>query len=102
MELLAFSNRFQIACLHLIVWPVCSIPSVFLVSGRSGRNSPRREALVYAYTIPTRLYHGYAGTCHSGIIPGIAVYERLYTPELLMTRDTSVQGDTIAYYIPRI
>ena len=36
----------QVACLHLIVRTVCSVP-FFHVSERSGRNRPLREALIY-------------------------------------------------------
>ena len=43
------SWHLQIACLHPFVWAVCSVPFFFLVSERSGRNRPRRGALVHTY-----------------------------------------------------
>ena len=59
MELLAFANRLpgivhppNIACVWTIytkiawVWSIYSVPFFLLVSERSGRNHPRREALV--------------------------------------------------------
>ena len=60
----------QIACLHQIVWTVCSAQFFFLASKRSRRNRPRRVALVqrtrydvyrywyagmYAYIVTTEL-----------------------------------------------
>ena len=41
------SWHLQIACLHLTVWTVCSVPFFLLVSERSGRDRPQREALVH-------------------------------------------------------
>ena len=39
------SWHLQVACLHLVVWTVCPVPS-FVVSERTGQNRPLREALV--------------------------------------------------------
>ena len=36
----------QVASLHLIAWAVCSVPFFLVSDERSGRNRPRREALV--------------------------------------------------------
>ena len=47
MELLAFTSR-RFAPINIIIWVVCSV-AFFLVSERSGRKRPRREALVPIY-----------------------------------------------------
>ena len=57
----------QFACLHLNIWTICSVP-LFLVSERSGRNRPLREAPFTYYrspSLPTDRHHRIQNPTHT-------------------------------------